>query len=79
MKVEVKFFARCREIAGAKQKELELEEGMKLKDLKELLMQEYPDLKNLKLLVSLNHAYANPEATLNDKDEIAVFPPVSGG
>jgi molybdopterin synthase sulfur carrier subunit len=79
MKVGVKFFARCREIAGAKQKELELEEGMKLKDLKELLMQEYPDLKNLKLLVSLNHAYANPEATLNDKDEIAVFPPVSGG
>lgn len=79
MKVEVRFFARCREIVGVKQKELELEEGVTLKDLKELLMQEYPDLKNLKLLVSLNHSYANPEATLNDKDEIAVFPPVSGG
>ena len=79
MKVEVKFFARCREIVGAKRRELELEEGVTLKELKELLMQEYPDLKNLKLLVSLNHAYANPKATLNDKDEIAVFPPVSGG
>jgi molybdopterin converting factor subunit 1 len=79
MKVEVRFFARCREIVGAKQKELELEDGMTLKDLKELLMQEYPELKNLNLIVSLNHTYADPEATLNDKDEIAVFPPVSGG
>ena len=79
MKVEVRFFARCREIVGAKHKELELEEGMTLKDLTELLLQEYPELQNLRLLVSLNHAYADPEATLNDKDEIAVFPPVSGG
>jgi len=79
MKVEVRFFARCREIVGEKQRAVELEDGMTLKDLKDLLMHEYPELKNLRLIVSLNHAYADPEATLNDKDEIAVFPPVSGG
>jgi molybdopterin synthase sulfur carrier subunit len=79
MKVEVRFFARCREIVGEKRKEVELEDGMMLKDLKELLMREYPDLKKLRLLISLNHTYADPEAKLKDLDEIAVFPPVSGG
>ena len=79
MKVEVRFFARCREIVGEKQREVELEDGVTLKDLKELLVREYPDLKMLTLLISLNHAYADPETTLKDKDEIAVFPPVSGG
>jgi molybdopterin synthase sulfur carrier subunit len=79
MKVEVRFFARCREIVGEKRKEIELEDGMMLKDLKELLMREYPDLKKLRLLISLNHTYADPEAKLKDLDEIAVFPPVSGG
>lgn len=79
MKVEVRFFARCREIVGEKRKEMELEDGMMLKDLKELLMREYPDLKKLRLLISLNHTYADPEVKLKDLDEIAVFPPVSGG
>jgi molybdopterin converting factor subunit 1 len=79
MKVAVRFFARCREIVGTKQKELELEDGTTLEDLKDLLIREYPELKRLTLLISLNHAYADPEATLNDQDEIAMFPPVSGG
>lgn len=79
MKVEVKFFARGREIVGEKQKELEVEDGMMLKDLKELLIQEYPDLKKEKIIVSLNHKYAHPEEILKDNDEVAVFPPVSGG
>lgn len=79
MKVEVKFFARGREIVGEKQKELEIEDGMMLKDLKELLIQEYPGLKKEKLIVSRNHKYAHPEEILKDNDEVAVFPPVSGG
>jgi molybdopterin converting factor subunit 1 len=79
MKVGVKFFARGREIVGEKQKELEIEDGMMLKDLKELLIQEYPDLKKEKLIVSLNHKYAHSEEILKDNDEVAVFPPVSGG
>ncbi len=79
MKVHVRFFARCREIVGAKRKELEIEDDMLLKDLKELLMLEYPDLKKLRLLISLNHTYADLEIKLKEEDEIAVFPPVSGG
>ncbi len=79
MKVEVQFFARCREIVGEKQKELEVEEGMRIKDIIDLLINEYPELKKVKLIASLNHKYAELEEKLKDKDEVAVFPPVSGG
>jgi len=79
MKVTVKFFARCREIVGEKQKEVEIEDGRMLHDIIPLLIKEYPDLKKQKIIVSLNHKYAHPEVILKDNDEIALFPPVSGG
>ena len=79
MKVEVKFFARCREIVGEKVKELEVEEGMKIQDIIDLLLKEYPELKKEKLIISLNHKYVSRDAELKEDDEVAVFPPVSGG
>lgn len=79
MKVEVKFFARCREIVGEKIKELEVEEGVKIQDFIDLLLTKYPELKKEKLIVSLNHKYAPLNANLKANDEVAVFPPVSGG
>jgi molybdopterin synthase sulfur carrier subunit len=79
VQVKVRFFARCREIVGEKEKEVELEGGMRLMDIIDFLMSEYPELKKETLLTSLNHTYVNRNAELNDNDEIAVFPPVSGG
>jgi len=37
--------------------------------------QSFPD----NLLVAVNQEYTNPEAILNDGDEVAFFPPVTGG
>lgn len=75
----MRFFARCREIVGEKQKEVEIEEGMRIKDIIDRLIKEYPELKKVKLIVSLNRKYADLEEKLKNKDEVAVFPPVSGG
>lgn len=79
MKVEVQFFARCREIVGEKKKELEVEEGMRIKDVIDLLISEYPELKKVKLIASRNHKYAALNTKLKERDVVAVFPPVSGG
>jgi len=79
MKVEVRFFARCREVVGEKVKELEVDEGTKLLDFIDLLLTKYPELKNERLIVSLNHKYASLNERLNEHDVLAVFPPVSGG
>ncbi len=37
--------------------------------------QSFPD----NLLVAVNQEYTNPQAMLNDGDEVAFFPPVTGG
>jgi len=79
MKVEIRFFATCREIVGEEQKELVVEEDMRIKDIIDLLIKEHPDLKKAKLIVSQNHKYASLNEKLKDNDEVAVFPPVSGG
>ncbi len=79
MKIELRFFARCRGIVGEKQKEMEVEEDARIKDIVDLLIKEHPDLKKAKLIVSLNHNYASLNEKLKDKDEVALFPPVSGG
>jgi len=79
MKVTVRFFAQSREIVGEKQKEVEIEDGRMLHDIISRLRNEYPDLKKEKIIVSLNHKYTHPEEILKDNDEVAIFPPVSGG
>jgi molybdopterin synthase sulfur carrier subunit len=79
MKVAVRFFARCREIVGEHRKDLEIEPGTRLQELLAHLKDAYPGLKNEQLRAAVNHCYADPSAPLNDQDEVAIFPPVSGG
>lgn len=79
MIVEVKFFARYREITGIEAEELETAaadlEGFMLD-----LFRKYPKLSSEKnMLVAVNEAFADPKAPLNEGDTVAVLPPVSGG
>lgn len=85
MKVQVLFFANFRELLGCHKLEIELESGSKVHQLCELLAQKQgswfslfsqPD-QNLKLAVNQEMAEFNRE--LIDGDEVAFFPPVTGG
>ncbi|MDI6856068.1 MAG: MoaD/ThiS family protein [Candidatus Thermoplasmatota archaeon] len=81
MKVSVKFFALHREAVGKEKITLDVKEGATIETLLNLLLEKYPALKKLKdyTFISLNHNYAAPEQKLKDNDEVALFPPVSGG
>lgn len=79
MKVAVRFFARCREIVGEPRKELEVTPGTRVTELIALLKERYPGLKNEQLRAAVNHCYADLTAPLKELDEVAIFPPVSGG
>lgn len=49
-------------------------------ELKQLLGTSYPKLNSLSsLAVAVNNSYAEDGQVLNEKDEIAIIPPVSGG
>jgi molybdopterin converting factor subunit 1 len=81
MKVEVKLFARARDVAGADTVSVEVPDSAKVADLRAALALMFPELEPLvpNLLVAVDNQYADDETTLDDSTEIACFPPVSGG
>lgn len=81
MKVTLKLFARLREIAGAGKLERELNDGASVKDLLDILYAEFPRLSELtsRAVITVNQEFSTPDSRLEDGDEVAIFPPVSGG
>ena len=81
MQLTVKLFGSLREEAGAKELELELPEGARVVDLRELLAERYPVLEQLGEVVaaSVNLEMAEEDQLLSDGDEVAFLPPVAGG
>ena len=81
MQLTVKLFGSLREEAGAKEVALELPEGSRVADLRELLAERYPVLKQLgeRIAASVNFEIAEGEHVLSDGDEVAFLPPVAGG
>jgi molybdopterin synthase catalytic subunit/molybdopterin converting factor small subunit len=76
MRVRVRLFAALRERAGSGELELELPEGAVVGDVWPALRlgDEPPGL-----LFARNRTYAERAQTIDDGDEVAVIPPVSGG
>jgi molybdopterin converting factor subunit 1 len=81
MKVRVILFAIHREKLGQGQVELELPFGATVADLLDGMTNRFPEFVNLKdgLMVAVNTEYVDSQAVLNNDDEVALIPPVSGG
>lgn len=77
----VLLFGVTRDIVGRGSLTLEQTDGLKtVGDLKRQLMEEFPALRELSsLAVAINQNYAGEADTLQETDEIALIPPVSGG
>ena len=81
MQLTVLYFATLRDRTGRKEEQLTLPENARVSDLLLLLEDRYADLAAAlpSTLVSINREYAFPDDSLQDGDEVALFPPVSGG
>ena len=81
MRVRVRLFARLREVAGVGELEIDLTEGATVGDLLKALHDEYPRLADMtpRTIISVNQDFATLDSLLGDGDEVALFPPVSGG
>ncbi len=76
MKVKVLYFAHIRDIT---KKDSEIIDCNNMDDLKEIIFNKYPEIKNENdLLISINDEYYSNQK-INENDVIAFFPPVSGG
>ena len=82
-KVQVKllFFASLKDIVGSRQLDFDVPSGATVNDLLERLEERYPGLRPYRsiVLTSLNEDYVDRSTIVSDGDEVAIFPPVSGG
>lgn len=81
MKISVLFFATLKDRAGRDRLPVELDNAATVGALKSRLAADIPALAPAlpTALVSVNHEFAFAEDILKDGDEVALFPPVSGG
>ena len=79
--IQIKLFARARELAESELISVKVSEGFTVAALRLAIAEQYPQLKPLssQLLIAVDNAYAGEDQTLNEKQEVACFPPVSGG
>jgi sulfur-carrier protein len=79
MKYRIKTFGIARDIMGSKELILEIS-GNRVIDLRKDLSRQFPKLESLNsLFIAINQNYAEDETVINEADEIALIPPVSGG
>lgn len=79
------YFASVREKLGTSKEEINFDDKLKtLADIKKVLSQRGDDWqqvfkKNNQILSSINQVIAKDTETINNNDEIAFFPQVTGG
>jgi MoaE-MoaD fusion protein len=82
IRLQVLFFGAAREAVGGNDSlELTLPSPIKASELLAELLSSYSQLQRFgnSLLLAINQEYARMDQELKDGDEVAIFPPVSGG
>ena len=81
--MKIKYFAWIKDITNLEEEEINLNEAKNLDELKTYIIKKYPDLKKhmIKeiLRFAINQEYTVNNTNLNEEDEMAIFPTVSGG
>jgi molybdopterin converting factor subunit 1 len=79
--IQVRLFARARDLAGVDLLHVEMPEGATVGDLRGRLAREHPALCGLleRSALAVNDDFADDRLTLPVEAEVAVLPPVSGG
>jgi molybdopterin converting factor subunit 1 len=81
MKIKVLFFASLADITGTRETTVETVEVTEVISIFNKFARDFPALESHRstILLALNSEFARPDSPVRDGDEIAFFPPVSGG
>lgn len=80
MKIKLLAFGIAADIFETRSLELELIADGTVGDLRKMLGEQYPQLKQLNsYAIALNNSYAMDSERIQTIDEVAILPPVSGG
>jgi len=80
MKINILAFGIVKEIFQNSSVEVELNGAPTISNLRSVIEKDYPRLKQLaSYMIAVNNEYATADLIIDEKDEIAIIPPVSGG
>ena len=80
MNITITAFGIAKDIIGRRTSKLQLPEGSKIIDLKQEIIQNYPEFSQLaKLSFAVEESYQNDNFSLTDQMEVIIIPPVAGG
>jgi molybdopterin converting factor subunit 1 len=81
MHVRLLFFATLKDIVGSREMQLDVPAGSTVGDVLTHLEGSYPRMKEYRpvVLTAINEEYVERAARIEEGDEVAIFPPVSGG
>src|ERR1035437_1108298 len=81
MRERVLFFGILKEMIGKSADLIDLPDGASLRDVLARYELQIPRLKESlpSLALAVNQQYSGPDTKLNEGDEVALLPPVSGG
>ena len=81
VRVKVLFFGMLRDIVGRAEEQIEVEDGARLEAVFERYAGQFPRLRDLasSIVLASNHQFCDRSSPVNEGDEIAFLPPVSGG
>jgi molybdopterin converting factor subunit 1 len=81
MHIQVRLFAALAESAGTRAFLLDIPPGADAGAVREAVLVQYPQMRGLcgRAALAVNAEYAGPDRIVQEGDEVALIPPVSGG
>jgi len=81
MKVRVHFYAQLRDLAGIRERDVDLAEGGTVRDLLDEIYAQQPLLRahDKSILIGAGVEFVDRNYQLKPGDEISIMPPVQGG
>ncbi len=80
MRIKVRYFGQFRDITGLVEELLETGDDVTVKELREQVRARYPRIRDKReVLVAVNNSFVSLDTVITPCDDVAFFPPVSGG
>jgi molybdopterin synthase sulfur carrier subunit len=80
MRIKVTYYGQFRDITGLSEEEIEAKDGVTVVELRDQVREKHPRIAaKREILVAINNSFAPLETVIKQDDQVAFFPPVSGG